>query len=209
MRIDRRASSIDRTRQFQADLAEAVSADGIDGRVCGENCTIICPHCGSTACQCACSADCEEAHRALSVDPDLPIEPAIVPLVFEMKRLGLFTPCWSCEGHLGTDGTLWKFPRVWFYSDSTTHVRLLADGLKDLEIDKKLSARWQIVVTFSDADNSATTYSLEPVVSTDESLQLSALQHDVEVIARSLEGLIVGQAAVLQKATGNDLAPGS
>ena len=206
MRIKRRDASTDRTRQIQADLAEAVSADGIDGRICGEKCSFICPHCGSTACQCACSSDCEEACRAISADPGLPIEPAILPLVFEMKRLGLFTPCWSCEGHLDPGGELWKMPRVWFYCPSATHVRLLTDGLKDLELTGALRARWQVVVTFSDADNPETTFSLEPALSAGRTLELSALQSDVPVIARSLEAMMNGQAAKLQKEMDNSRA---
>jgi len=199
MRIKRHETSAEQNSRYRSDLAEAASAEGISGRVCGEDCTLVCPQCGSTACQCVCSPDCEKAPQAMSVDPDMPIEPLIAPLVYEMKRLGLFTPCWSCEGHLGTDGTIWKVPRVWFYCDSTIHLRLLADGLKDLEMSRKLSARWQVVITFSDADNPATTFSLESAAPSDGTLQLPALQQDVRVIARSLEEMIVGQATSLQR----------
>lgn len=199
MRIGRRDTSTERNRRFQSDLAEASSADGIDGRVCGESCSFVCPTCGSTACQCACSPDCEEAGRAMSVDPHLPIEPAILPLVFEMKRLGLFVPCWSCEGHLDPAGALWKLPRVWFYCESVIYVRLLTDGLKDLEIEGALSARWQVVVTFSDVDNPETTFSLEPAPPSGSALELSALQRDAQVIARSLGSMMNGQAARLQQ----------
>lgn len=145
----------------------------------------------------------------LSVDPDLPIEPNIASLVFEMKRLGLFTPCWSCEGHLGTGGALWKLPRVWFYCESLTHVRLLADGLKDLDVGKKLSTRWQIVVTFSDADNPETTFSLEPAASSGDTVDLSALQQDAQAIARALQGMIADQSVSLQQAVEKKRAPGS
>ncbi len=69
----------------------------------------------------------------MSCDPDHhPIEPAVLPLVFAMKRQGTFQPCWSCEGHLGLDGTLWKIPRIWFYARSLVAARLLTEGLGDL-----------------------------------------------------------------------------
>ena len=54
-----------------------------------------------------CEATCPEAPKALTSDPvNYPIETGIVSLVFEMKRLGIFEPCWSCEGHLGPAGDL-------------------------------------------------------------------------------------------------------
>ena len=108
-----------------------------------------------------------EAPRALTSDPaNYPIETGIVPLVFEMKRLGIFEPCWLCEGHLNPSGDLWKLPRVWFYSESMIHIRLLVDGLKDMEVAGELANSWQIVVTFSDPDNPETTFSFDPVVET-------------------------------------------
>ncbi len=49
----------------------------------------------------------------LSSDPEShPLESRIAPLVYELKRLEVFDPCWSCAGHNGTDGALWKIPRV-------------------------------------------------------------------------------------------------
>ena len=39
----------------------------------------------------------------LSSDPErYPIEPGIVPLVFALRGLRVFEPCWSCEGHDAT-----------------------------------------------------------------------------------------------------------
>jgi hypothetical protein len=149
-----------------------------------------------------CLPNCSEAPRALTSDPvNYPIEPGILPLVFGMKRLGIFEPCWSCEGHLGPSGVLWKLPRVWFYSESSIHVRMLVDGLKELETAGKLDHRWRITVTFSDPDNPETTFSLEPVVSSDHASVLSNLQQDVIVIARSLHGLITKQGRRLQRDT--------
>ncbi len=146
-----------------------------------------------------CSPNCPEAPNALTSDPEnYPIETGIVPLVFEMTRLGIFEPCWSCEGHLNTSGKLWKLPRVWFYCESMVHIRLLVDGLKDMELAGKLTNKWQVVVTFSDPDNPETTFSLEPVLESEAPSILPKLQADANVIAQSLEGLIIGQGKKLQ-----------
>jgi len=58
----------------------------------------------------------------MTTDANFPIESGIAPLVFELKRLGVFEPCWSCEGHNDPGGNLWKIPRVWFYCDSVVQV---------------------------------------------------------------------------------------
>ena len=172
MHIARRERLSDCIHKLRSQIVDAICPTNADGRICGARCTLVCPQCGSTACRCTCSPQCAEAPRALSSDPDrYPIEPAVLPLVFEMKRIGLFEPCWSCEGHLGTDGALWKLPRVWFYCDSMAHLRLLADLLDALEFSHRLAVRWQVVVTFSNADNPHTTFSLEPApLSTDGAL---------------------------------------
>ena len=207
MRIDRRRRSADQNRRLRTDIAQAAFAKGIDGRVCGEGCTIECPRCGSTGCQCTCGPHCPEARRQLSSDPEnYPIEPAILPLVFEMKRLGMFRPCWSCEGHLDADGGPWKLPRVWFYCDSTAHIRLLADGIKELELAGKLSVPWKLVVTFSDPDNPDTTFSLEPVSRSADESTLWARRGDVIAIAKSLQTMISTQARQLQRQAGASLA---
>lgn len=200
MRIERREKSPEAVRRLQMDLLKAAAADGVAGRVCGPGCTATCPKCGSSACQCRCAPDCPDAPHALSSDPDAyPIEGAILPLVFEMKRLGMFRPCWSCEGHLGPDGTLWKLPRVWFYSESTVHVRLLSDGLSRLRHGNRLHADWRVIVTFSDPDNPDTTFSLEPAAFEPAEVTLAALQDDVREIARSLRTMITGEARRLQR----------
>lgn len=207
MRIPPRESSPDRIDKLRAEIAEASCPAGIDGRVCGAACTLTCSQCGSTACQCSCSPECAEAARALSAEPGrFPIEPGILPLVFEMKRLGFFRPCWSCEGHLSKDGALWKLPRVWFYCASTAHLRLLGDGIKDLQLKGKLSAAWHVVVTFSDADNPDTTFSLEPAENTEDAALLPGLQKDALVIAQSLEEIMTGQSKKLQRTLEDALA---
>ena len=207
MRITRRNRSSERNRSLGRDIAEAASARSVEGRVCGEGCIMKCSSCGSTRCQCACSPHCPQAARALSVDPDdYPIESAILPLVFEMKRLSMFSPCWSCEGHARPDGSLWKLPKVWFYCDSTVAVRLLADGLGALKQAGKLRTPWQVVVTFSDPDNPDTTFSLEPVTSPGSAIALRSLQDDVAEIARSLKTMIGTEARSLQREARDALA---
>ena len=145
---------------------------------------------------------CLEAPRALSSEPEcFPIEPGIVPLVFEMKRLGMFSPCWSCEGHSHPDGSLAKPPRVWFYSNAMVQVRLFANGLADLKFAKQLNASWNIVVTYSDPDNPDTAFSVEPILAADSKIALRELQGDVATIARSLQAMMNGEAKKLLEAT--------
>ncbi len=114
-----------------------------------------------------------------------PMEPLITQLVFEVTKLGVFYPCWSCEGHNDAMRKLWKIPRVWFYSDSVVHIRTMYVALGALASRKALNAPWQVVVTHSDDDNPHTTFSLEPRVSLDE-MPLGKLQADIGVLADSL-----------------------
>jgi len=113
-----------------------------------------------------------------------PIEPLIAPLVFELRKLGVFYPCWSCEGHTNAAGELWRIPNVWFYSDSVVHVRALADVVSHLYAARQLSARWHVVLTYSDAANPDTTFSLQPDPAAGSSL--GALQRDLQVMAGEL-----------------------
>lgn len=208
IRIARHNQSEDRSGKIAAEIADAAYLKRAGGRVCTLDCTIKCPACGSMACNCMCVPSCPEAPKKLTSDPvEYPIETGIVPLVFEMKRLGIFAPCWSCEGHLGPGGDLWKLPRVWFYCESMVHIRLLADGLSDMKVTGKLTNSWRVVVTFSDPDNPETTFSLEPVVETDQASILPKLQADANEIARSLESLIMRQGKKLQIGVAKVLKP--
>ena len=112
------------------------------------------------------------------------MESLVAPLVFELKKLGVFYPCWSCEGHPDQAGHVWKIPRVWFYADSVVHIRALADAIGRLFLAHRLSARWQVVLTHSDAANPDTTFSLEPEPVAENSL--GALQRDLRVLADEL-----------------------
>lgn len=198
MRIGRPDQQNSRSRRTE--LTDAAKLRTVEGRICGVNCTAVCPSCGATNCQCRCSAACPDAPAMMSEDPvKEPIEPAVAPLVFAMKRLELFQPCWSCEGHTGLDGSLWKLPKVWFYTRSLVGVRLLSDGIKELEHSRQLAGRWHIAVTFSDRDNVDTTFSLEPVAPLAEGVRLADLQNDLTIMARSLPGMIGNQANRLMR----------
>lgn len=183
MRIWRRTASAGRKADFDSEIRRIMTAPGPEGRVC-DDCAIKCDTCGSISCQCMCHSQCPEAPARLSSDPEhFPIEAGIAPLVFEMKRDGECTPCWSCEGHTQLDGSLWKIPRVWFYCPSMVHLRLIGRSVHALSTAGKIHAPWQVVVTHSDPGNIDTTFSLEPALLPATSVSLNDLQADVLVIA--------------------------
>jgi hypothetical protein len=155
------------------------------------------------ACQCMCSQACENLSQMLSSEPDtFPIEDAIAPLVFELKRTGLFTPCWSCEGHLNPAGQLWKLPQVWFYCSSTVHLRVLSDLLKSLELKKLLNTRWTVSVTHSDVDNLDTTFAVYPELPERAAPTLVSLQADARAIARAMQHDFAAAARKLKAGVG-------
>lgn len=196
-------------RRLGGEIAQAAESTGLSGRVCGPGCSLRCSHCGSSVCQCLCSPACPGAARGLSSCPDaFPIEPAILPLVFQMRRLGLFAPCWSCEGHRQKDGSPWKAPRVWFTCDSVAHLRLLASGVAAMKIAGRLKAHWQVVVVHSDPENPQTTFSLEPEPGDAEKLPLTDLQADVAELARSLQTMVSAEARALLRRSGRVLPDG-
>ena len=156
-------------------------------RICGTHCNEICPACGKRDCTCACTRDCRHIARALSSEPDrFPLEPGIASLVFALKCLGAFDPCWSCEGHNDVSGKLFRLPQVWFYCDSTVQVRLLSDALSDLSGGQRVRADWRVSVTYSDDDNPKTTFALLPFLSDSRETSLIDLQKDVDTIAREI-----------------------
>lgn len=156
-------------------------------RICGMHCNEICPVCGKRDCTCTCTRDCHHIARALSSEPDrFPLESGIASLVFALKSLGVFDPCWSCEGHNDVSGKLFRLPQVWFYCDSTVQVRLLSDALSDLAGRQRTRAEWRLSVTYSDDDNPKTTFALLPVVSDSQETGLIDLQNDADTIAREI-----------------------
>ena len=188
----------DRGRGVAADIAYLRRARQPGGRICGNHCTARCARCGSTTCLCRCGPDCPDAAQALSSEPDrYPIEPAILPLVFALKRSRVFEPCWSCEGHSGADGSFWKAPMVWFYCRSMLYLRLLSDGVNRMKGLGGLRAPWQVAVTYCDPVNPNTAFSLQPLISDCPDLSLPELQGDAREIARMLETVMDERARSL------------
>jgi hypothetical protein len=146
---------------------------------------VCCSHCANYRVSTGCHRFCPAAPWRLSSEGERsPVEPRVAPLVFELKKLGVFHPCWSCEGHPDSDGKVWKIPCVWFYADSVVHIRGLADAVATLFNARRLAARWEIVLTYSDPDNPDTTFSLQPELGLESCL--STLQSDLRAMADDL-----------------------
>lgn len=198
MRIGQGVQSWGRRKAQRAEINKVATAKNVSGRVCFAECSLTCRTCGSTRCQCMCTPECPEAARALSSEPDrYPVEPGILPLVFELKKSELFQPCWSCEGHLRADGSLWKLPSVWFYCESFPALRLLDNCLKKLEINGKVAVRWQVAISFSDPDNPETTFAIQPALHPGQDVSLQRLQADAYAIATSLNQDLATEAKFL------------
>jgi len=198
MRIGRRHTGPLDPQDLRSELHEILQDCAPTGQpVCGPTCLRRSAQ-GSTQ---DCSRHCPGIPRALSSDPDnFPLETRIAPLVFELKRLKVIEPCWSCEGHNGTDGQLWKIPQVWFYCQSVVYLRVLADSLKRLYLEKKLATPWHVVITFSDQDNVDTTFSLEPSLDQNRP-NLTTIQRDIDTIAEHLHDMVIAVADRLSAVT--------
>ena len=164
-------------------------------RVC-PGCDLRCPDCGSLSCTCICSSRCAAAPRQMSSDPeDHPVEPRIVPLVHALNALRVFTPCWSCEGHLGPGGAIARLPHVWFYARSLAYPSLVKHHLSGLQFRKVLAHEWHVrVVDWGHMLDS--TFSIEPAMGGGGAAELEALQADVGLIA---QGLAAGVRAAAQQ----------
>lgn len=180
MRIKERSRSTGAKERIDQDVRRARTEGSLQAPVCVDSCPDYDLRAG-------CRRDCAKAPARLSSDPDrFPVEEKIAPLVFELKKLGVFFPCWSCEGHNDPAGKLWKLPRVWFYADSVVHLRLLSDAINEMSVRGVLSTRWQVTVTFSDDANADTTFSLEPGADA-HGVGLDRLQSDIATISAGLE----------------------
>lgn len=141
-----------------------------------------CPGCAEHV-QITCSAKCPDAPRALSIEPErYPIESKIVPLVYELMSSRVLMTCWSCEGHMGVDGQLWKLPMVSFYSASAAYPKLLLKHIETLMYKKALKYRWQIVLS-DYSQTPGVTYSIQPDMSFVTDVHLGQLQQDIAIIA--------------------------
>lgn len=189
MRIHRRDLT-DAQKKAVATAIDKLERDR-SGRVCGAHCVLVCTSCGSTQCNCQCNAKCPEIPVHLSSDPEKhPIEDGIAPLVFEMQRLGVVEPCWSCEGHNDQDGNIWKRPAIWFYCDDVTHLRLLADVVEGLYVTKKLNFQWLIRITYSDTDCPDTVFALEPERRRLAEAKLDDMRDDIRVLSENLYDML-------------------
>lgn len=194
MKIERRRSGGARGNQLREELAEILRSDSAGAPVCASDCPKAGPE--------RCSRHCPDIPAMMSSDPEKhPLESRIAPLAYELKRLGAFHPCWSCEGHNGSDGKLWKIPRVWFYCASVVHLRVLAAAIQELHLAGRLSVPWRVTLTFSDNDNADATFSLEPNLD-QERPGLTALQRDIDTIAEHLRDLAMTEALKISRMAG-------
>lgn len=190
MRIERHHQRQEHFTGERAALEEMTTSVIRQGPVCA-------PDCERAKCQ-HCSRDCPYIPQILSSDPIThPLEPKIAPLAFEIKKLGVFWPCWSCEGHNDQHNKLLKKPAVWFYASSVIHLRVLGEAIADMVFENQLSSPWQLRLCFSDSDNASTTFSLEPVPNGPE-VTLCALQNDIGRIAEQIEARVMRKAECMK-----------
>lgn len=189
MRIFQRAEAKNNKSSIIGDLEQLANSSPISEPVCGN-------HCNKYK-EIGCHRYCSDAPTMLSSELDkYPLEEKITPLVFELKRIGFFTPCWSCEGHLDQNGKLWKIPRVWFYVSSLAHVRVLVEAIKNMGLDKKLITEWEIKLIPSEENNLDTRFSLQPVVGEGD-FSLEEIQKDIDTIAENIYDDVSQQAKKL------------
>ncbi|NIA69264.1 hypothetical protein HBA54_11745 [Pelagibius litoralis] len=192
MKIEHRTNDQGQKDRARDDLSKLLDA-GVDAP---PPCAANCPNAFSPNC----SPSCPDVPRRLSSDPEKhPLEPLIAPLVYELQRLKVFQPCWSCEGHNGPDGALWKIPRVWFYCDGLIHVRALAGAIRQLELTHSLHASWQVVLVSLDQTDPDCCFSLEPGPVKPETA-LNELHADITTIATRLHDMMAKIAGGLVKA---------
>lgn len=195
MRIERAKPSdafLDRYRtELSAFLAQS---DGAALRPC-PGCDLPCPCSGSPVCCCGCGADCAQAARQMSSDPDgFPIETGIVPLVFALFLMRVCRPCWSCEGHTDAQGRITRLPQVWFDAETATYPRLIYDHLHDLQFRKRIANPWRVNLMLSEHGALHPLFAIMPDVSIESAPVLASLQRDVAVIADGLAEAAQGLA---------------
>lgn len=142
-----------------------------------------------------CSFHCANAPMQMSSDPmRYPIEPGIVPLVYAFYTMRLMMPCWSCEGHLDQQGSLFKTPKLWFYSVNEFYAKLVAQCVSKLKGENKVTYHWTVTLLPFSQSLFTTTYSLEPLDVNPDMTNLNALQNDVRIIAENLRSELFDMA---------------
>jgi hypothetical protein len=95
-----------------------------------------------------CSYSCYNAAEALSEEPGrYPIEPNVVPLVFELTTMRLVQTCWSCEGHANIDNKIIKLPQVSFYAEKPFYAQIISNYLSHIHWKQKLQYPWEVVLS--------------------------------------------------------------
>lgn len=149
-------------------------------------CRRLCSCSNSPSCSCDCSMSCSNISTAMSSEPErYPIEEKVSKLTYAVNSLQHCQTCWSCEGHIGSDGEIEKWPSVWFYSSSSQIPKLLASHINSLYFNKKISSNWGIYIA-AHSESIDTTYILGPNLDIGMAAELSLLQQDIEVIANTL-----------------------
>ena len=167
------------------DLHILLSQTEKETRPCS-TCDVACSTCGSKGCLCNCSPNCEHTDKHLSSDPErFPIEPHIVPLVYALQSLKVCPPCWSCEGHLKSDGSPLRFPSVWFHSHSVVYPHIIHESLQAKAIRSKLSCSWAIGIK-SWGEMIETTFAIQPDLVEGVIPSLDTLWADIEFLGNNL-----------------------
>lgn len=185
MRINRHFNArkdSDQRRRTMLTVLGQPNAD--DERPC-RDCDKACPDHASTTCTCQCSFACPDAPTALTSDPErYPIEPRILPLVFELNALKVVQPCWSCEGHNGATEEVEKLPSVWFYADDIVYAELLNTYLIESYARRLTHVPW--IVTLSPGPED-TAFSCRPDIwGRSANATLKDLQSDAFALAKEV-----------------------
>ena len=132
-----------------------------------------------------CSYSCYNPAEALSEDPKrYPVEPNVVPLVFELTTMRLVQTCWSCEGHANIDGKIIKLPQVSFYSEKPFYAQLISNYLANLHWKQKLQYPWEVALS----DYGQTweiTYTIKCDLSRVENPDIKIMQNDLNAMGEN------------------------
>ena len=156
-----------------------------------------CPNCKQTTKVTDCSPKCSGAAEALSEDPNLhPIEPNIVPLVFELTSMRLVQTCWSCEGHASFDGGIFKMPQISFYTEKPFYAQLINMYLKKIHWKKQIQYPWEVCLS-DFGQTLEITYTIKCDLSCIDNPTLSIMQSDLQAMAKDFSTNIKNYAQEL------------